>query len=514
MSHVPNRLQRVALLLAGIIAFASLCVIAGWHFRIPILKGSSFGTFVAPNTALCFLLCSAAIFLLVSPRGRTRFLGTALGALVLAFALATLSEYLFDWDFGIDRLFMGYRLSDWTLPRPGRFALNSTIGFTFAGISLVMIRIRPLLKEVAASCILFISYLSIIGYIYSAPTLYNAGAVMSLHTGFFFLLLSIALLCAGDRPILLNIALSPYAGGVLSRRILPLVFLLLPAAGWLTLAAYRKSYLSVEITIAVLVLTAIAAFAFATFNTARVLNRTDRRQRDAEVALLRNEKIGTAGRMAASVAHEINNPLEAVGNILYLLRSSDIPEQTRLQYLSLADDEIRRVAAIARRTLGFYRDDSSPSLSSPAEIVESVLEIYRGKLAAKNVVIERSFDEQARVFLRPGELRQIIANLISNAIDAMPDSAPRLQVSVMNHSAHIFINVADNGHGIPPEHLSRIFEPFFTTKKTVGTGLGLWMSRELAIKNGGTIEIAPAVQGATFRLTFPAAKADAVSRSA
>jgi signal transduction histidine kinase len=513
--HNEKYLRTATWFFTGLTASGAILVLMGWQFRIDLLKGVFLGTFVAPNSALCFLLTSLGVLLLNSEARYARLLGTVLGAFIFLFAFATLVEYIFRADFGIDRIFFAHRLSDWFLPRPGRFALNTCVGFVFAGVALVLCRHRPLIKDAAACCILLISYLSLIGYIYSARGLYSAGAVMSPHTGVLFLLLSVSLLCAGDRPLVLSIVLSPYSGGVLSRRILPLVLFLLPGVGWLTLLAYRREYIPVEIALATLVLVAIAVFAFATLNTASILNRSDRMQRDAEIALLRNEKIGTAGRMATSVAHEINNPLEAVGNLLFLLRSSDIPEQTRLEYLTLADEEIRRVAAIARRTLGFYREDSAPSIVSPAEVVESVFEIYRSKLMQKGTVIEFSMDSTARVFVRQGELRQIIANLVSNAIDALPKIDSRFRVVVAAaEDGTVRIDMIDNGHGIPPANLPRIFEPFFTTKQAVGTGLGLWMSRELAVKNGGTIEVVPSIQGATFRLTFPAAKAEAANRRA
>ncbi len=503
-----------ALSFAGVIAVFSASVLVGWQWRINILKGAFFGTFVAPNSALCFLVGCFAIPLLLSKYRVLRSIGRFLGALILAFAAGTIIEYIFGIDLNIDRLFFAHRLSDWFLPRPGRIALNSAIAFLLVGISILLLRTRSRVSEAAAACIFFISYLSLLGYVYSAPALYNAGAVMAPFTGILFLLFSVALLCSDDRGTLLGIALSPLAGGVLARRLLPLVFVLLPSFGLLALLIFRHSYFTVEIAMAMFVLAAIAVFALATFRTASILNETDRRQRDAEVALMRNEKIGTAGRMAASVAHEINNPLEAVGNILFLLRSSDIQEQTRLQYLTLADDEIRRVAAIARRTLGFYREDSTPSLVCPSEIIESVLEIYRSKLTQKNVSVERTMNEDARVFLRAGELRQIIANLISNAIDALPDSSGHLRVATASLDKQVLIEVADNGHGIRPDHLARVFEPFFTTKEKVGTGLGLWMSRELAVKNGGTIEVTRNEGGAAFRLTFPAATAEAMARGA
>src|SRR5690242_14274161 len=172
--------------------------LAGWQFRVPALKGDIFGTFIAPNAALCFILCGVAILCQTSRFAFVRHLGIVLGVFVTAFALATLAEYAFGVDFGIDRIFFAHRLSDWTLPLPGRFAFNTALAFTFAGCAVVALR-RPRfpIAELGAGFVLIICYLALVGRAYSVSLLYSR--VMSPHTAILFGFLGVALLCASTR---------------------------------------------------------------------------------------------------------------------------------------------------------------------------------------------------------------------------------------------------------------------------------------------------------------------------
>ena len=209
--------------------------------------------------------------------------------------------------------------------------------------------------------------------------------------------------------------------------------------------------------------------------------------------LRRTEKLAAAGRLAASIAHEINNPLEAVTNLLYLASNDrDVPEATR-EYLRLADEELLRVAHIARQTLGFYRETSQPVAFSIAEIFDEVLRLYHRKLTEKAIRVERCYRSRGELVGPLGEIRQVLANLVSNAIDAMNSSGRLIlriskPLNVQNREA-LRISVADEGFGIAQENLSQIFEPFFTTKKDVGTGLGLWVTKEIVNKYGGMVAV-------------------------
>ena len=235
-------------------------------------------------------------------------------------------------------------------------------------------------------------------------------------------------------------------------------------------------------------------------------------KRRAQQALLRSEKLASVGRMAATIAHEINNPLAAVTNSLFLARSATQWESAR-QYLDIADAELRRVSHIARQALGFYRESSAPTVVSLAVVLDSALDLLSNKIRNKRITIKTQCDDNIQVRAVPGELRQVLSNLLSNSLDALDEHGIiLLRVSsagiLPNHRPGIRITVADNGKGIEPAALPRIFEAFFTTKEEVGTGLGLWVSKELIEKHGGSIRARSATKGprrgTVFSIILPA----------
>jgi PAS domain S-box-containing protein len=233
-------------------------------------------------------------------------------------------------------------------------------------------------------------------------------------------------------------------------------------------------------------------------------------QRRAEEALRESEKLAATGRLAASIAHEINNPLEALANLLYLAKRQ--PERSGT-FLVTAEQELDRIAEITRHTLGFYRDTSTPVKMSVADIANGVLALYDRKLRFKRISVKKRFSQDTEICGFPGEVRQILANLVVNAIDAMrPEGQMRIKISpVREWSASgrpgVRFTILDNGPGIAPEQLQKVFEPFYTTKKDVGTGLGLWLTRNLVRKHNGTIlvrtAIDPARCGTAFSIFFP-----------
>jgi signal transduction histidine kinase len=237
---------------------------------------------------------------------------------------------------------------------------------------------------------------------------------------------------------------------------------------------------------------------------ASVIARDISAEKQSEEAIRRSEKLATAGRLAASIAHEINNPLEAVVNLLYLARhdSSHAGE-----YLTMAEQEIGRIAQLAQQTLGFVRDASSPASMDPAAVMDEILQLYSRKLEGRRIRVLRRYRSSDQIVGYSGELRQLLANLLVNAVDAMADGGS-LQVRVAagrdwsNGREGIRISVADNGSGIPRNNLRQIFEPFYTTKKDTGTGLGLWVSRGIVQKHGGTIRVRSRADGRTTGTVF------------
>jgi PAS domain S-box-containing protein len=227
-----------------------------------------------------------------------------------------------------------------------------------------------------------------------------------------------------------------------------------------------------------------------------------------ERSLLQAEKIAATGRMAATIAHEINNPLEAVMNLLYLLRPK-ITDDEGLQYLTTAESELGRVSHIAKQTLGYYREHAAASMASLAEIAEHAITIYEPRCTAASITIEKSLSSSRKVVLRRGEMMQVISNLIANAIHAIPDGGV-LSIAVRDTTTPadgVALNIADNGAGIAPEVLPKVFDAFFTTRATVGTGIGLFVAKNFIEGHGGQISIEshtqPEKHGTTVRIFLP-----------
>jgi PAS domain S-box-containing protein len=215
-------------------------------------------------------------------------------------------------------------------------------------------------------------------------------------------------------------------------------------------------------------------------------------QRKMEAALHISERLASVGRLAATVAHEINNPLQAVTNFIYLARQqADLPEKIK-HYLNQANRELGRVAHLAQQTLGFYRDNAEASPVDIRNLIDDVLTIYERKFKYKELNIVRQLEPGLIIDTLQGEFKQILSNLVANAIDASEAGGKiiiRARASRLfpSCSQGIRITIADTGVGISREDKSRVFAPFFTSKKAVGTGLGLWITSDLVAKRGGHI---------------------------
>jgi signal transduction histidine kinase len=226
----------------------------------------------------------------------------------------------------------------------------------------------------------------------------------------------------------------------------------------------------------------------------------------AQQALLRSEKLAVTGRLAASIAHEINNPLEAVTNLLYLMRSDPSPEMMTV-LLTEADQELARVTEITKQTLRFYHEPSQPVETDVGSVLDSVLKLYGTRISTAAISVLREVrHESPQVLSTPGELRQILANLIGNAIDAMRGGG-RLRIRISAHRRAVRLSIGDSGTGIPHEVFPAIFEPFVTTKGETGTGLGLWVTSEIIRKNGWSIRVRsrrkPGQSGTVFSILIP-----------
>ncbi len=243
-----------------------------------------------------------------------------------------------------------------------------------------------------------------------------------------------------------------------------------------------------------------------------------RDQKHSEEVLRRTEKLAAAGRLAASIAHEINNPLEAITNCVYLLDQCELADEPR-RYLALVQQELARVSHITTQTLRFYRQSTRPAETDTAELIETVLTLYEARLRDHSIDVRRDFRSVPRVTVYQGEIRQVLANLVGNALDAMVSSACgapvgecRLMLRLRptrdwrTGAAAVAILVADTGIGMSAATLARIYEPFFSTKGVTGTGLGLWVSGEIISRHHGRVRVRSRQQapsGTVFRLVLP-----------
>jgi len=236
-------------------------------------------------------------------------------------------------------------------------------------------------------------------------------------------------------------------------------------------------------------------------------------RRKTEAALLRSEKLAVAGRLAASIAHEINNPLASVTNLLYLIGTSSSLEEAKI-YSTTATDELARVSEIAIHTLKFFRQLSKPTSVYLTELVDSALVLYQARLVSACVTVQKDFRACPPMTAMAGELRQVVVNLVGNALDAMR-SGGTLSIRIDRGREYsngsrpgMRLTIGDSGSGISPEIKSRLFEPFVSSKGDTGTGLGLWVSSEIIRKHGGTIKFksssSPPSTGTVFSIFLPA----------
>jgi PAS domain S-box-containing protein len=246
-------------------------------------------------------------------------------------------------------------------------------------------------------------------------------------------------------------------------------------------------------------------------------------QNKSQELLRRTEKLAVAGRFAASISHEINNPLEAITNCLFLVASSEISPDAR-GYLEMAQKELDRVSQITIQTLRFHRASTRSALLDVEELIETVITLLDSRMRRQKITVVRDFRTHPRIFAHDGEIRQVVANLVGNAIDALPEGGRIIVRAAYSRNWRdggkgVVITVADTGIGMDRETASRVFEPFFSTKGITGTGLGLWVSSEIAVKHQGSLRVhsrlaTPERPGGTvFRFFFRAQETQAADQT-
>ncbi len=228
---------------------------------------------------------------------------------------------------------------------------------------------------------------------------------------------------------------------------------------------------------------------------------------ELEEALRRSERLAATGRLVATIAHEINNPLDALSNVMHLLKKNSSLDGDAAELIDLAQREVLRLSNISRQTLAPHRETKLPVVTKLSELLDDVYAMYRPRLQAAKIEVERNYQIAGEVTIYPSELRQVFTNLMTNAIDAIGQQG-RITISIEQGPANaIVVRVRDNGTGIPEENRKLIFEPFFSTKGDQGTGIGLWVIKGIIEKLSGHIEVESSTQGetgTTFSIYLPA----------
>lgn len=222
--------------------------------------------------------------------------------------------------------------------------------------------------------------------------------------------------------------------------------------------------------------------------------------------VLRNQELAVAGQYAAMVMHEINNPLEAVTNLNYLIQSeAEDPERVR-EFSTMLEEQLVALRKISKQTLSFYRSPETIEAIAVSALVEAALRIHQSRIATKQIRLLKRLPADITVEVHAGDLLQVLSNLVANAVDALPVKGV-LGLSVKRDAQAIHVTVADNGPGIPAVILTKVFDPFFTTKKERGTGLGLAISKAIVEKHQGRIRgrssTRPSRTGTAFRISIP-----------
>ena len=514
------------------LALAALAIAAldllGWIFHLPLLT-SVLPRYASmkPYTAECVGLLAFATLLKLRrhplPYARLRrkrpspasIAGSLAAALTLPIAFAEMLEFATGRHLSFDRFLFRTGLDRFT-SLASRMSLATSICIVLIAFTILFLDWKPRLSIgfLLTGCAL--SFSALIGFLFNAGPLFGAPVLgtLALPTAIsLVLLLGAVLTLRPEREPYLSLTHARRSGRT---QWLLLGVTVLPALVALPLLfGMRSGLMDPPFALALLVVVLICVQTLILWQDSKALSLVEARRKRTEQALLQSEKLAVVGRLAASISHEINNPLEAIGNILYLVRNAETLENAR-EYALMAEQELGRVAQITTQTLSYYRENRNAILCMPGAIVDSALMLLGGKINSSRVQVKVDFrDDVHAIRCRDGELRQVFVNLLSNAIEATP---PGGQLVVRIRSSYAWqpegptpgvrILVSDSGRGIAPEFRKRIFEPFFTTKAhETGNGLGLWVVQDLIEKHGGVIQMRssqlPGWQGTTFCIFLP-----------
>lgn len=503
---------------AGAAALLSVLSLIGWQFRIVPLR-EPLGGFMAPNAALCIICLSLAIILYQwREREWAYTAATVLESFVVLLCAVVLFEHLTEVDTGLLQIFFHHRLADWDIGTPpGRFAPNTAIAFILisAALSIGHGNGRRELAQNITGMAIILGLLSIVGHAYGITVFFNLHILnyMALTTAIAILCLGLATLMAVVPDGWVSIILRSDAAGMLSRRVLFITYMAIPLLGYIAVSYERNRWITSTFGVSLVVVAGLLILTSTVVRSAHEIRRLERERVLAEDRLREAEKLAVTGRLAATLAHEVNNPLEAVMNILFLLGNDDSLNDNSREFLKLAEEELLRVTHITRQTLAFYREPASPIPVHLDDQVRQVIRVFQPKLNAKRIGVEFSSTADSEYVIHAGEFKQIVTNLLANAIDAVGREG-RIAIRVRPSrswsgatESGFRITIADNGTGISRTDRKRLFQPFFTTKGQRGTGLGLWVTQGLVTKHGGTLRMHSCTRtlrrGTTFSLFFP-----------
>jgi signal transduction histidine kinase/ActR/RegA family two-component response regulator len=531
MSQDPYKIYRtIARLGSVVLLLLGALVLLGWLGKIELLTTFLPGRItMKPNTAIGFLFLGLALFLLTrySKARSTQLWCAASATVAVLVGVLTLSEYLFHVDLGIDQFLFKDLVQS---PYPGRMAHITAFNFCLAGLSVLLFAFsekRANLSQALAAVTGLSSIFAIIGYLYGVPLLYGSieYTSMALHTGVGFLIGSLSVLFCRPDLGLMSVLTNPYPGGWLARKLLPVAAL--APAGLGAVCIHSGLFSSdVRLNIACLVVSQIVLFMALVWVLAFVLNRAEAEKAAAQEALARSEKLlqqsqkmEAIGLLAGGVAHDFNNLLAVInGYSDLLLERLDLPAVDRrsLEQIKQAGSS---AATLTRQLLMLSRQQVvEPVVLNINQTVGNLDKMLR-RLIKENIQFSFVLDPQLdRVKADPGQIEQIVLNLVVNARDAMPNGGSlRIQTKnveksnsqagpAASPSRFVLLEVTDTGTGMDQQTQAHIFEPFFTTKAVgKGTGLGLATVYGIVKQSGGHIEVQSTPgRGSSFQIYLPA----------
>jgi signal transduction histidine kinase len=480
--------------------------------------------------AVAFLMLSIAIVLrhIRSPARILVSVGDVLSLAPLGIALFSLFTGLFQSTPGIPHLvylqssaFAASHLFPESFQHiPWRMSFGAGLGVAALALALLLLDRLRRVSTALLSVGIMLSLAAICGFLFRARHLFGPGLIdaMSVQTALSLLLLYAAAFAARPTREPMRSLFAPELGIEARMELLIGTWALPLLIGLAVQDGFRRGWYEPSLALAIFAVAVIGLQTLLIWRSDLALTQLTKNKQQMEGVLRRNEKLAVAGRLAASISHEINNPLESISNLLYLIRTSDVLEEQH-GYADMATEELRRVSQITTQTLSFYRENTAPILSDVAPILESSVQLLRGKISSMGVdVVEEYYPPLPAIVCSAGELRQVLVNLISNALDATPRGGRIVIRAALSKAwtradkSVLRITVCDSGTGMPPHVLARVFEPFYTTKEKTGNGLGLWVAADLIEKHGGWMKVRSRTsgdfRGTAFQLVLPIGSAD------